>query len=76
MAMSKLDLRKELKAYYTAKKKPRIIDVPPGKFLTILGKGDPNADEYQQAMQALYGMSYTLKFDQKADGRDYRAFGG
>ena len=69
--MSKLDLRKELKAYYTAKKKPGIIDVPPGKFLTILGKGDPNADEYQQAMQALYGMSYTLKFDQKAQGRDY-----
>ena len=69
--MSKLDLRKELKAYYTAKKKPGIIDVPPGKFLTILGKGDPNAEEYQQAMQALYGMSYTLKFDQKAQGRDY-----
>ena len=69
--MSKLDLRKELKAYYTAKKKPEIIDVPPGKYLTILGKGDPNADEYQQAMQALYGMSYTLKFDQKAQGRDY-----
>jgi hypothetical protein len=69
--MSKLDLRKELKAYYTAKRKPSIIDVPSGMFLTILGKGDPNADEYQQAMQALYGMSYTLKFDQKAQGRDY-----
>ena len=42
--MSKLDLRKELKAYYTAKRKPGIIDVPPGKFLTILGKGDPNGE--------------------------------
>ena len=69
--MSKLDLRKELKAYYTAKRKPGIIDVPLGKFFTILGKGDPNGEEYQQAMQALYGISYTLKFDQKAKGRDY-----
>ena len=69
--MTKLDLRKELKAYYSAKRKPEIIDVPPGKFLAILGRGDPNGEEYQQAMQALYGMSYTLKFDQKAKGRDY-----
>ena len=69
--MTKLDLRKELKAYYSARRKPEIIDVPPGKFLTIPGKGDPNGDEYQQALQALYGMSYTLKFAQKAKGRDY-----
>ena len=69
--MTKLDLRKELKRYYTAKKKPEMIDVPEGKFLTILGKGDPNGEEYQQAMMALYGVSYTLKFDQKAKGRDY-----
>jgi hypothetical protein len=69
--MTKLDLRKELKRYYTAKRKPELIDVPEGKFLTILGKGDPNGEEYQQAMMALYGVSYTLKFDQKAKGRDY-----
>ncbi len=69
--MTKLDLRKELKRYYTAKRKPELIDVPEGKFLAILGKGDPNGREYQEAMQALYGMSYTLKFDQKAKGRDY-----
>jgi hypothetical protein len=71
MDMSRLDLRKELKAYYSAKRKPGIIDIPLGKFLTVLGKGDPNGDEYQEALQALYGMSYTLKFDQKAQGRDY-----
>jgi hypothetical protein len=70
--MTKLDLRKELKAYYSAKRKPEIIDVPAGKFLTILGKGDPNSEEYQQALQALYGLSYSLKFDQKAKDRDYQ----
>lgn len=69
--MIKLDLRKELKAYYSAKRKPEIIDLTPGRFLTILGKGDPNGDEYQQAIQALYGMSYAMKFNQKTKGRDY-----
>ncbi|MBN2335169.1 GyrI-like domain-containing protein [Candidatus Bathyarchaeota archaeon] len=69
--MTKLDLRKELKRYYSAKRKPEVIDVPEGKFLTITGKGDPNGEMYQQAMMALYGVSYTLKFDQKSKGRDY-----
>lgn len=69
--MSKLDLRKELKKYYTAKKKPEIIDVPPGKFLTILGRGEPGGDAYQAALNALYGLSYTLKFKCKEEGQDF-----
>jgi hypothetical protein len=69
--MSKLDLRKELKQYYTAKKKPEIIDVPPGKFLTIVGRGEPGGEVYAAALQALYGLSYTLKFKSKVEGRDF-----
>jgi len=69
--MSKLDLRKELKQYYTAKKKPAIIDVPPGKFLTIVGRGEPGGEAYSAGLQALYGLSYTLKFRCKAEGRDF-----
>jgi len=69
--MTKLDLRKELRRFYTAKTKPELIDVPEGRFLGIIGKGDPNGPEYQGAMQVLYGLSYALKFSQKAEGRDY-----
>ena len=69
--MSKLDLRKELEHFYSAKKKPEIIDVPPGKFLTIVGKGEPGGEAYSAALQALYGLSYTLKFKSKAEGRDF-----
>ena len=69
--MSKLDLRKELKQYYTAKKKPEIIDVPSGKFLTYIGRGAPGGEEYTTSIQVLYGMSYTLKFKCKAEGRDF-----
>jgi len=69
--MSKLDLRKELKRYYTAKKKPEVIDVPSGNFLTIIGRGEPGGEAYTAALQALYGLSYTLKFKCKAEGRDF-----
>jgi hypothetical protein len=69
--MGKLDLRKELKRFYSAKKKPEIIDVPSGNFLTIVGKGEPGGEAYSAALQALYGLSYTLKFKCKAEGRDF-----
>ena len=69
--MDKLDLRKELKRYYTAKRKPEIVDVPPGKFLTYTGRGAPEGEAYQAALAALYGLSYTLKFKSKAEGRDF-----
>ena len=69
--MDKLDLRKELKRYYTAKRKPEIVDVPPGKFLNYTGRGAPEGEAYQAALAALYGLSYTLKFKSKAEGRDF-----
>jgi len=69
--MSKLDLRKELKRFYTAKRKPEIVDVPPGRFLTIVGRGEPGGEAYAAALQALYSLSYTLKFMCKAEGRDF-----
>ncbi|MFH0850261.1 MAG: GyrI-like domain-containing protein [Candidatus Bathyarchaeota archaeon] len=73
--MSKQDLRKELREYYTAKRKPELVDVPEGVFLTITGQGDPGGDEYMQAMMALYGAAYTLKFRQKEQGRDFTVMG-
>ena len=69
--MSKLDLRKELKQLYTAKKRAEIIDVPPGNFLSIVGRGEPGGEAYKAAMDALYGLSYTLKFKCKEEGRDF-----
>ncbi len=73
--MNKLDLRKQLKRYYTAKKEPEIVDVPPGQFLSITGRGEPGGEEYTAALQALYSLSYTLKFRCKAEGRDFTVMG-
>ena len=69
--MSKLDLKKELKQLYKAKKKPEIIDVPSGNFLTMVGRGEPGGEAYIASIGALYSLSYTLKFKCKEEGRDF-----
>ena len=70
--MSKVDLSKELKECYRAKRKPDTVYVPDGKFLCILGKGDPNGEEYQEAIGALYSWAYTLKFHYKVLDMDFK----
>ncbi len=75
--MDKLDLKKQLKAYYNpSAKEPEIVDVPKFNYLMIDGMGDPNTSkDYQEAIAALYGASYTIKFMMKAKGKDYTVMG-
>jgi len=65
--MKKVDHKKVLKELYRpSSRKPSEVDVPEMNFLMIDGKGDPNiAQEYQDALEALYATSYTLKFNLK-----------
>ena len=67
----KIDLRKHLKHLYSSSTEPNIIDVPPAKFLTITGRGEPGGEAYQAAMNALYSVAYTVKFKSKAAGKDF-----
>ena len=62
--MDKLDLKKQLRELYTARaERPVIVDPEPAGYLMIDGRGDPNtASAYVAAIQALYTLSYTLKF--------------
>ena len=62
--MEKIDYKKELKQLYRpSAKKVEIVDVPKMNFLMIDGEGDPNTSQtYQEALGALYPLSYTLKF--------------
>jgi hypothetical protein len=72
--MSKIDFKKELKHLYRPSPKEFVVvDVPPMNFLMIDGHGDPNtAQEYQDAVEALYAVSYKLKFTSKKElGKDY-----
>ena len=69
--MIKLDLKKDLKhLYFPSAKKVELVQVPPLKFIMVDGgieKGQMPGDSpaFQEAMQALYGMAYTLKFMSK-----------
>ena len=65
--MTKVDLKKQLKHLYRPSAKEFVVvDVPPMQFLMIDGHGDPNtAQEYQDALEALYAVAYTQKFASK-----------
>jgi hypothetical protein len=62
--MKKVDLKKELKGLYKASARDVVlVDVPAFKFLMADGEGDPNtSQEYAQAVEALFSVSYTAKF--------------
>lgn len=61
--MEKIDFKKQL-SYYSAKAgKPQIVEVPTMNYLIVDGKGDPNTSTaFTEAIEALYKVSYTLKF--------------
>lgn len=62
-AFRKVDRRKQLAEFYTAKATPKVVDVPPLDALMIDGVGDPNASpDFSAAIEALYGVSYAVKF--------------
>jgi len=71
----KVDLKKELKHLYgPLAKEVSVVDVPHMIFLMIDGEGDPNTSpEYADALEALYALSYALKFKVKRapSGVDY-----
>lgn len=72
--MAKIDLKKQQKKLYTAsKREPIIVEVPEMKFLMIDGEGDPNTSmEYQDAMEALFPVSFKVKFISKIEkSQDY-----
>ncbi len=62
--MEKIDYKKELKSLYRpSAKRVETVDVPKMNFLMIDGEGDPNTSQtFQEAIGALYPLSYTLKF--------------
>lgn len=72
--MEKLDMKKAHKEFYApGDKEPVYVSVPSLKFLMVDGQGDPGTSQmYTEAIQALYGLAYKMKFaEKKQTGRDY-----
>lgn len=70
----KIDFKKELKELYNPKPgRFTLVKVPTLQYLMIDGQGDPNkVVEYKEAVEALFSVSYTLKFHSKNElGKDY-----
>ena len=65
--MGKIDLKKQWKnLYQPSAKEVTAVDVPELTYLMVDGRGDPNTSEaFSQAVEALYALSYTLKFSLK-----------
>ncbi len=61
-----LDLKTDLKHLYLPKaKQPVLVDVPRMRFLAIEGAGPPGGDVFQEAMQALFTLAYSVRFAAK-----------
>ncbi len=60
--------------YKASARQPEIVRIPEMTFVMIDGRGDPNTSrEYADAIQALYSLSYALKFALKKElGFEYR----
>jgi hypothetical protein len=60
--------------YEASEGKPEIVLVPEMRFVMIDGQGDPNTShDYKGAIEALYTLSYTLKFAlKKEQGLQFR----
>lgn len=65
------DYKKEYKEFYLPPKKPMLVKVPAMTFLAVRGHGDPNEEggAYKDALEALYGVAYTIKMSKKSDHR-------
>ena len=61
--MEKIDFKKTMKHLYNASdKKVSMVEVPDMKYIMTEGKGSPGGTDFQQAIEAIYSLAYTLKF--------------
>jgi hypothetical protein len=74
---TKLDMKRELKDLYAPPTHPVLVEVPPLSYLMIdgvipRGSAGPAEDAgFRRGVGSLYAVSYTLKFEAKAAGRDF-----
>jgi hypothetical protein len=71
--MPATDMKKTYRNLYAAvKKDPGFVTAPDLPYLMIDGEGDPiTSAAFREGIEALYGLSYTLKFQLKKEGKDY-----
>ena len=74
VTLKKIDLKKEMgQLYNPTAKAVAELEVPRANYLMIDGQGDPNrSEQYRDAVEALFSVSYALKFAvKKTENIDY-----
>jgi len=66
----KIDYKKEWSHLYQASVKEVVLGVPTMSYLMVDGSGDPNTSLTSAAVEALFSLSYALKFLVKKGMRD------
>lgn len=71
LAMEKINLKKQWRYLYQPPAgEITTVTVPPLAYLMVDGQGDPNTSKaFEHAVEALYSLSYTLKFSLKKSPR-------
>ena len=70
----KYDVKRAHRELYAPSAKDfSLVEVPPMRYLAVDGRGDPNgAPAYVEAVEALFGVAYTVKFASRRElGRDF-----
>lgn len=57
----KYEWKKMDKEIYLPAQKPQLIEIPKYNYFLISGEGNPNADDFAEAVQVLYSLSYSVK---------------
>lgn len=71
-ATAKIDLYKQHKAEYEAKRTPALVTVEPAHYLAVAGRGEPGGEPFVAKIGALYTAAFTIKMTNKfAGGQDY-----
>ena len=69
---NKLDLKKQQKEIFNVKENEyKKVICPKSYYIGLDGKGDPNNEEYQNIVGALYKMAYSIKMDYKKKDLDF-----
>lgn len=62
--VKKLEFDNDLKTIYrSTRKEPFFVEVPKMNYLTFDGSGHPSGEEFQISCEALYTLSYIVKFE-------------
>ena len=71
--MDKYDVKKQFKDLYAPRARDfEVVTAVPLKYLMVDGQGNPGtAPAYAAALEALFSVSYAVKFASKHAGRDY-----